>query len=102
MTPGCVVVVHVSLARSLEPGEIQRVADAAVALYRQSGGFQAFYETQVNERQLVNTIFWDSRADAERGIQAAAPTVRPMLEGLVAARPVFYFGEVVYAAPPET
>jgi hypothetical protein len=45
--------------------------------------------------------FWDTQADAERGIEAAAPTVRTMLAGLVAARPVFYFGEVVYAAPPE-
>jgi hypothetical protein len=94
--------VHISLARSVEPGEVQPIADAAVALYKESGGFQAFYTTQPSDRELINVIFWNSRADAERGIEAAAPTVRPMLAGLVAARPVVYFGAVVYAAPPET
>ena len=101
LRPGCVVVVHVSLARDLEPGELQRIGDTAVALYKQSGGFQVFYETQVSDRELINISLWNSRSDAERGIQAASSAVRPMLGGLIAAAPVFHFGNVLYAAPPE-
>jgi hypothetical protein len=84
-------------ARDLDDQEELTVLRQVVARCEQSGGFRGLCTIRVNERELINVFFWDTREDGERGRDAVRPVVINLLAGAFDGAPEFAGGEVLFA-----